>query len=89
MTVRLNTLLNLAKTVALGGAMAVGGALAASAMEAPAFSDVDSNVDGVISQEEFLAAMPEGTADTFISADVNGDTVLSQDEYETMAAMMQ
>lgn len=89
MTVRLNTLLNLAKTAALGGALAVGGALAANAMEAPGFSDVDTNVDGVVSQEEFLAAMPEATADTFVSADVNGDTVLTQDEYETMAAMMQ
>lgn len=89
MTVRLNTLLTFAKTAALGGAMAVGGALVASAADAPAFSDVDTNVDGVISQEEFLQAMPDATADTFISADVNGDTVLSQDEYETMAAMMQ
>lgn len=89
MTIRLNTLLNLAKTAALGGALAVGGALVASAQDAPGFSDVDTNVDGVISEDEFLAAMPETTADTFVSADVNGDTVLTQDEYEAMAAMMQ
>lgn len=92
MTVRLDTLLNLVKTAALGGAFAAGVALspmAASAQDAPGFSDVDINVDGVISEDEFLAAMPEATADTFMSADVNGDTVLTQDEYEAMAAMMQ
>jgi hypothetical protein len=59
------------------------------AQDAPAFADVDQNIDGVISEDEFLAAMPEATAETFASADVNADTVLTQDEYEAMAAMMQ
>lgn len=92
MTVRLDTLLKLTKTLALGGTFAAGVALSpmmAAAQDAPSFSDVDVNVDGVISEDEFLAAMPEATADTFASADVNGDTVLTQDEYEAMAAMMQ
>lgn len=91
MTVRLDTLLKLMRTAALGGTLTAGVAspMIAMAQDAPSFSDVDLNVDGVISEDEFLAAMPDATSETFTSADVNGDTVLTQDEYEAMAAMMQ
>ena len=84
-----------ARTLRLGIAAAVLalGAMAAPylahAQQAPQFAEVDANVDGVVSEDEFLAAMPEATAETFASADVNGDTVLTPDEYEAMAAMMQ
>lgn len=84
-----------ARTLRLGiatGVLALGTVTAplfAKAQEAPSFADVDTNVDGVVSEEEFLAAMPEATSETFASADVNADTVLTQDEYEAMAAMMQ
>lgn len=80
------------KVLAAAGALALGVASApfvATAQDAPAFSDVDSNVDGVISEDEYLAAFPEGTSESFVMADVNGDSVLTQDEYEAMAALMQ
>lgn len=88
---RLNTLSAGLKTLALSAAFAggmVAAPLVASAQDAPSFADVDTNIDGVISEDELLAAMPDLTADAFALADVNGDTVLSTDEYETMAAMM-
>jgi hypothetical protein len=80
------------KMALLTGGLTLGVALSpymAQAQDAPGFSDVDQNVDGVVSEDEFLMAMPEATAETFASADVNGDTVLTQDEYEAMAAMME
>ncbi len=92
MTTRFSNFLSTWKTATLAGIFAVGAALSplmVHAQDAPAFSDVDQNVDGVISEDEFLAAMPEATAETFASADVNAETVLTQDEYEAMAAMMQ
>ena len=80
------------KLAALAGGLTLGVVLApymASAQTAPAFSDVDQNVDGVISEDELLAAMPAATSETFTSADLNGDTVLTQDEYDAMASMME
>lgn len=80
------------KMALLTGGLTLGVAMApymAQAQDAPDFSEVDQNVDGVISEDEFLMAMPEATAETFASADVNADTVLTQEEYEAMAAMMQ
>ena len=74
------------------GALTLSVALApymAGAQDMPAFSDVDQNVDGVVSEDEFLAAMPTATAETYASADVNGDSVLTQEEYEVVAAMME
>ncbi|MFK7791845.1 MAG: hypothetical protein AB8B88_04150 [Devosiaceae bacterium] len=92
MTTRYSTFLGTWKVAALSATFAFGAALSpimVQAQEAPGFAEVDQNVDGVISEDEFLAAMPEATSETFASADVNGDTVLTQDEYEAMAAMMQ
>ena len=92
MTKRFETFISTWKLAALSGVVTLGVALSpymAQAQDAPSFADIDQNVDGVVSEDEFLAAMPEATADTFASADVNGDTVLTQDEYEAMAAMMQ
>jgi hypothetical protein len=92
MTTRFSSFLGTWKVATLASVFAFGAALSpimAQAQDAPSFADVDQNVDGVISEDEFLAAMPEGTAETFASADVNGDTVLTQDEYEALLAMMQ
>lgn len=89
---RFSNFLATGKVAALAGVFAFGAALSpimAQAQDAPEFAAVDQNVDGVVSEDEFLAAMPEATAETFASADVNGDTVLTQDEYEAMVAMMQ
>ncbi|MEM6383045.1 MAG: hypothetical protein AAF739_10245 [Pseudomonadota bacterium] len=75
----------------LGGAFATGLALAAPlalAQDEPGFSDVDFNVDGVVSQDELLAAFPDMTTDDFAMADTNGDTVITEDEYEAMATDM-
>ena len=71
------------------GAGALVAPLAAHAQGAPSFAEVDSNVDGVISEDEFLAAMPSMTADQFAEADTNGDTVLTEDEYDAMTAAME
>ncbi|MBV6657637.1 MAG: hypothetical protein KI785_07710 [Devosiaceae bacterium] len=62
--------------------------IAAFAQGAPGFAAVDLNIDGVISEDEFLAAMPSMTADDFVMADGNGDTVLTQEEYEAMTDAM-
>ncbi|MEM1286218.1 MAG: hypothetical protein ACFB01_04980 [Cohaesibacteraceae bacterium] len=84
-----------ARTLRLGvatGVLALGAVAApylAQAQQAPMFADVDTNVDGVVSEEEFLAAMSDATPETFASADLNGDTVLTPDEYEAVASMMQ
>lgn len=80
------------KMALLTGGLTLGVAVApymAQAQDAPGFSEIDQNVDGVVSEDEFLMAMPDATAETFASADVNGDTVLTQEEYEAVAAMMQ
>ena len=61
----------------------------AQAQDAPGFAEADQNVDGIISQDEFLAVFPNATADMFVAADSNADTVLNQDEYEAATAMMQ
>ena len=47
----------------------------------PAFQDIDTNNDGVITQEE--ASKVEGL--DMASADTNGDGQLSQQEYEAAA----
>ena len=81
-----------AKRAALAGAVALS-TLAlpflAAAQDAMAFAEVDQNVDGVISQDEFLGAYPNSTTDVFVAGDVDGDTVLTQAEYEAMATAMQ
>ena len=58
---------------------------------APAFSSVDKNGDGKISQGEYVAAMKdslgEETAKTqFASLDKNSDKELSQEEFDAGAA---
>lgn len=50
----------------------------------PAFQDVDTNQDGVITQEE--AAKVEGL--DIASADANGDGQLSMEEYEAAAGRL-
>lgn len=50
----------------------------------PAFQDIDTNKDGVITQEE--AVQVEGL--DMASADTNGDGQLSQEEYEAAASKL-
>jgi hypothetical protein len=60
--------------------IASGFATAAFAQGMPAFEEVDSNADGVISQEE--AQVIEGL--DFATADTNQDGALSLEEYAAL-----
>ena len=51
----------------------------ALAVVAPEFKDVDANGDGVLSEQEFSAAL-SGIID-FKSTDQNGDGVVDKEEY--------
>ena len=51
----------------------------ALAVVAPEFKDVDANSDGVLSEQEFSAAL-SGIID-FKSTDQNGDGVVDKEEY--------
>ena len=44
-----------------------------------AFTDTDG--DGMMSADEFVAAFPEGTADQFEAADADADGMITEDEY--------
>ncbi|MHA3914465.1 EF-hand domain-containing protein [Halovulum sp. GXIMD14793] len=46
-----------------------------------AFSDVDADQDGYLSAEEFVAAFPNATEDTFQAADTNADGMISEAEH--------
>lgn len=70
------------------GLFALGLTAQAAAQGAPAFADVDVNVDGVISEDEFLAAMPSMTSGDFATADLNADTVVTEDEYTALVDSM-
>lgn len=72
--------LNLTLLCALG-AFVSPPALAASPM--PEFKTVDSNGDGVVSQEEFQAQ--GGFEQSFAEGDTNQDKVLSRDEFARAA----
>lgn len=50
--------------------------------QAPAFSEVDTNSDGLISEED--AQGNEWLADNFDQADVNADGYINQSEYDSM-----
>ena len=52
-------------------------------MAAPAFAivaEIDTNGDGVYTLAEVQSAMPEMTAETFATLDVNADGLLDADE---------
>ncbi|WP_308915996.1 EF-hand domain-containing protein [Jannaschia sp. LMIT008] len=58
-------------------------AIAALAMAAPALAQtLDADADGNVTLEEFQAAYPDETADTFASLDGDGDGVLSAAEVQ-------
>ena len=44
-----------------------------------AFTDADG--DGMMSQEEFIAAVPDGTEDQFTAADADADGMITEEEY--------
>ncbi|MEM8872266.1 MAG: EF-hand domain-containing protein [Pseudomonadota bacterium] len=46
-----------------------------------AFSDADANGDGALSPDEFAAAFPDISAETFASVDTDADGVLSEGEH--------
>ncbi|WP_298433477.1 EF-hand domain-containing protein [uncultured Jannaschia sp.] len=54
------------------------------ALTAPAFAQVamDTDADGNVTYEEYIAAYPDSDADTFASMDSDGDSVLSAAEVE-------
>ncbi|MEM6711586.1 MAG: EF-hand domain-containing protein [Pseudomonadota bacterium] len=60
----------------------------AHAQDAPSFAEADQNIDGIISEDEFMAAFPDATADLFAAADGNADTVLTRAEYENAVSVM-
>jgi Ca2+-binding EF-hand superfamily protein len=68
--------------IGLISAFAAAPALAASS--APNFKTFDSNGDGVISLDEFVAL--GGQTPTFRAADVNGDNRLDPDEFAKISA---
>lgn len=55
--------------------------LAATGAHAAEFVDVDTNVDGYLSFEEVIVAMPEMTEDAFKAVDINLDGLVDPDEF--------
>lgn len=60
------------------GAMDQGG----QEQQAPAFSEIDTNSDGLISEED--AQNHEWLADNFDQADANADGYVNQSEYDSL-----
>ena len=58
----------------------------AALAEAPAFTDADTNADGVLSMEEVKAALPEMEQSVILAADTNNDGGISEDEYTALTA---
>ncbi|QYX57487.1 EF-hand domain-containing protein [Roseovarius sp. SCSIO 43702] len=56
--------------------------VAALALPAFAMEAMDADGDGMVSMDEFNAAMPDAGEDTFTSIDTDGDGMLSADEVE-------
>jgi Ca2+-binding EF-hand superfamily protein len=48
--------------------------------------DMDANGDGVVTMEEFMAAMPEADPGLFSAIDFNSDGVLDAEEIEAAKA---
>lgn len=60
---------------------------ATSALAAtPSFTEVDTNADGWITPDEFVAAMPDATQSDFAAIDANGDGAISAEEMSAHAA---
>ena len=58
-------------------------AVIAALFAAPAFAmtALDANGDGLVTFEEFLAAVPTVTEESFIAIDANGDGAIDAEEY--------
>ena len=52
----------------------------------PAFSEADTNADGVVSMEEAKAALPEMEEDKLVAADLDRDGALNEAEYTALTA---
>lgn len=55
--------------------------LAANSANAAEFAEVDKNIDGYISFEEFIAVKPDITEDAFKAIDINQDGQVDADEF--------
>ncbi len=57
------------------------GTLAMSGMALAAFADADTDGDGQLSAEEFVAAFPDLTEATYLATDTNADGMVSEEEH--------
>jgi Ca2+-binding EF-hand superfamily protein len=56
------------------------GLIAISTAAFAAFGDYDSDGDGALNGEEFIAAYPDLTGEDFVKVDVNADGAITEDE---------
>lgn len=78
----------LASLAVAGLALSTGAAIAQDAAalpEASTFTGVDTDQNGTVSWAEFSLVFPDVNETQFNSADVDGDGLLSEDEYATLA----
>ena len=68
------------KYVALAAALLLGSSVALAAK--PAFGDLDTDGDGMISAEEAMGGMEGFTEEDYAAADADGDGSLSEQEFE-------
>lgn len=69
------------KHLALAAGLILGSSVALAA-DKPAFSDLDGDGDGMISQEEAMGGMEGLTEEDYATADQDGDGSLNEQEFE-------
>ncbi len=57
------------------------GLIATAGTALAAFSDIDTDGDGALSGEEFVAAFPDLTGEHFVTIDLNADGAITEDEH--------